>query len=114
MAHSDMAHDMAHAAHDIPSCFRRRRFSDPVSDLNAHVHDKTRLLAQTVEMVDRLGLKIMSVEADSRRNSVIHVVSSAGCDALDGVEVARQNGYSHWCANRFGVEIRWCIPVDAA
>lgn len=106
---------MAHAAiHDTPAVFRPRRFSDQVSDLNCHVHDKTRLLAQTVEMVDRLGLQIMSVEADRSRNSVIHVMPTAECNALEGVEVARQNGYSHWCANRFGVEIRWCVPMEAA
>lgn len=99
---------------ETPAVFRPRRFTDAVSPLNDHLHDKTRLLAQTVEMVDRLGLQIMSVEADRSRNSVVNVLPSAECNALEGVEVARQNGYSHWCANRFGVEIRWCVPTEAA
>lgn len=97
---------------DTPAVFTRRRFSDPVSDLNAAVHDKARLLAQAVEMVDGLGLKIVSVEADRTRNSRITVMHAPECDALDGLQVARQDGYSHWCSNRFGVEIRWCIQIE--
>lgn len=99
---------------DTPAVFHRRRFSDPVSDLNADLHDKTRLLAQTVEMVDRLGLEIIAVDACRVRNSIIQVAPSPACEALEGVEVARSNGFSHWCANRFGVEIRWCVPMRAA
>lgn len=97
-----------------PAVFRPRRFTDSVSDLNANVYDKSRLLAQVVEMVDRLGLQILSVEAERSRNSRILVSYSRECDALEGVEFMRQGGYSHWCATRFGVEIRWCIPVEAA
>lgn len=93
----------------------RRRFSDPVSDLNATVHDKARLLAETVEMIDRLGLQIMSVEADNARNSRVLVIHEPErCAALGGVEVGRTAGYSHWCANRFGTEIRWVVPVEVA
>ena len=99
---------------DEPGVFKPRRFSDPVSDLNAHVHDKARLLAAAVEMVDRMGIEIITVEADRNRNSMIHVAYSHACDQLGGVEVLRTRGYSHWCASRHGVEIRWCIPVEAA
>lgn len=99
---------------DDPAVFRARRFTDPVSDLNADVHDRARLLAQAVEMVDGLGLQILAVEADRTRNSRVMVMHARECDALEGVEVARQGGFSHWCATRFGVEIRWCIPVEAA
>ena len=97
-----------------PAVFHPRRFSDPVSDLNAHVYDSARLLAQAVEMVDKLGLKIVSVEAGHIRNSRILVAHSRECDALDGVEITRTPGYSHWCATRFGVEIRWCVEREAA
>jgi hypothetical protein len=97
---------------DTPAVFRPRRFSDPVSDLNAAVHDKARLLAQTVEMIDKLGLRIVSVEADHVRNSRVIVSHAPECALLGGVEVARADGYSHWCANRFGVEIRWCILIQ--
>lgn len=94
--------------------FRPRRFSDPVSEINAQVYDRSRLLAKATEMVDRLGLTILSVEADRTRNSRILVQHTPECAMLDGVEVARSSGYSHWAANRFGVEIHWCIPVEAA
>ncbi len=99
---------------ETPAVFHPRRFSDPVSDLNAEVHDRARLLAQAVEMVDRLGLRILAVEADRTRNSRVMVMYAPECDALEGVEVARQGGFNHWCATRFGVEIRWCIPMEAA
>lgn len=98
-----------------PAVFiKRRRFSDPVSPLNEELHDQARLLAAAVETVDRMGLKIISVEADHARNRRIYVAHTPECEALEGVEVARQNGWSHWAANRFGVEIRWCMPVEAA
>jgi hypothetical protein len=101
------------SAEDMPAVFTRRRFSDPVSDLNATVHDKARLLAATVEMIDQLGLQIVSLEADHTRNSRVIVLHHAErCAPLGGVEVARDAGYSHWCANRFGVEIRWCILIQ--
>lgn len=100
---------------DEPRVFKPRRFSDPVSDLNCDVHDKARLLASAIEMVDRMEIEIIAVEADRSRNSVIQVAYSRACDQLNGVEVTRSgNGFSHWCANRNGVEIRWCIPVEAA
>jgi hypothetical protein len=99
---------------DEPAVFRPRRFSDPVSELNAHVYDKSRLLAQVVEMVDKLGLQILAVEADRTRNSRIMVMNAPECETLEGVEVARQGGFSHWAATRFGVEIRWCIQMEAA
>lgn len=94
-----------------PAVFRSRRFSDPVSDLNAETWDNTRLLTAAVEMVDGLGLRILSVEADRRRNRRIHVEYAPECAALEGVEVSRNAEWSHWTANRYGVEINWCLPA---
>ena len=96
---------------DTPTVFRQRRFSDPVSPLNESIHDAARALAQAIEMVDGLGLQIISVEAERNRNKRIHVTYSAACDALGGVETSRNAEWSHWTANRFGVEIRWCIAA---
>lgn len=97
---------------DDADLFKPRRFSDPVSPLNDKVYDKARLLAQVVEMIDGLGIEIMNVDADRVRNSRVQVAPSRQCDALEGVEFKRQNGFSHWVANRFGVEIVWCFPVQ--
>lgn len=94
--------------------FHPRRFSDPVSSLNGDVHETTRRLVQTIEMLDRLHIEIVNVEADRQRNRRINVAYSRECAVLEAVEVARDAQQSHWCANRFGVEIRWCIPVEAA
>lgn len=102
------------ALENIPSAFPPRRFSDPVSPLNDGIHDETRMLLSAVELVDKLGLKIISVDADRSRNKRILVSYSSECDALEGVEVARQNSASHWAATRYGVEIRWVIPMEAA
>lgn len=99
---------------DHPHVFKPHRFSDPVSPLNDGIHDETRMLLNAVELVDKLGLKIISVDADRSRNKRILVSYSRECDALEGVEVARQNGASHWAATRYGVEIRWVIPMEAA
>ena len=97
-----------------PDVFTHRRLGDSVSPLNDELHDTTRLLAEAVRMIDQLGLKIISVDADRSRNKRVLVSYSRECDALEGVEYKRQGGYSHWCANRFGVEIQWCIPAEAA
>lgn len=99
---------------DSPVVFRPRRFTDPVSQANDDIHETTRRLVQAVEMVDALGIRIMAVEADRARNRRIQVSYSRECEALEAVEVARDATWSHWCANRFGVEIRWFIPVEAA
>lgn len=100
---------------DCPPVFHPRRFSDPVSPLNDSLIDQTRMLAAAVKLIDERGLRILSVDADRSRNKRVLVeYSRKECDALEGVEVARQGGFSHWSANRFGVEIRWCIPVEAA
>lgn len=99
---------------DVTKAFHRRRFSDPVSDLNAMVYDKARLLEQAVRMVDDLGIHIISAEAGINFNNSLLVSYSPACDVLEGVEVKRINGNSHWCANRFGTEIKWVIPVEAA
>ncbi len=98
----------------LPAVFHPRRFSDSVSDLNAHVYDKSRLLAQAVKMVDDLGIRIISAEAGINFNNAVLVDYSRACDALDGVEVKRINGNSHWCAHRYGTDIRWVLPVEAA
>lgn len=99
---------------DTHAVFNRRRFSDPVSPLNDSIHDDTRLLAAAVELVDSLGLKIISVETNRWRNKRIHVAYSRACAELEGVETQRSEGFSHWTANRFGVEIVWLIPMEAA
>lgn len=97
---------------NTPAVFRPRRFSDPVSPLNETIHDTARALAQAVAMVDGLGLQIINVEAERNRNKRIHIVYSRECAALDAVETSRNAEWSHWTANRFGVEIRWCIPAQ--
>lgn len=99
---------------DDPAVFKPRRFSDPVSPLNADVHDTARLLASAVEMLDGLGIQILAVEADRLRNKRIQVVYGPECERLGGVETARGNGFSHWTANRFGVEIVWCVQTGEA
>jgi hypothetical protein len=99
---------------DSPVVFRPRRFTDPVSQINEDIHDATRALATAVEMIDHLGLTILSVDADLTRNRRIVVAHSRECAALDGVEIARHPGWSVWSANRYGVEIRWHIPMEAA
>lgn len=94
---------------------RPRRFSDPVSPLNDALHDTARALINAIELLDHLGIRILAVEADRSRNRRIQVDYSRECDRLGGVEVARAAEWSHWCAQRHGVEIRWCIPaVEAA
>lgn len=99
---------------NTPAVFRQRRFSDPVSPLNESIHDTARTLAQAVEMVDGLGLQIISVEAERSRNKRFHVTYSAACDALNGVETKRNAEWTHWTANRFGVEIIWCVATREA
>lgn len=95
-----------------PAVFHPRRAQ--VSTLNDTMHDKARMLASAIEMVDRMEIEIIAVEADRARNNIIQVAYSDACDALHGVEVGRTSGFSHWCANRNGVEIRWCIHLGAA
>lgn len=99
---------------NTPAVFRPRRFSDPVSSLNENIHDAARALAQAVAMVDGLGLQIICVEAERNRNKRILVTYGPECAALEGVETKRNAEWSHWCANRFGVEIIWCIPTQEA
>lgn len=99
---------------DIPPVFRIRRFSDEVGPLNEQIHGAARLLLQAVALVDQLGLKILSVDADRSRNKRVLVSYCRQCDTLDGVEVMRLGGFSHWSATRYGVEIRWCIPMEVA
>lgn len=101
-------------AGDLPPVFHPRRFSDAVSPLNDGIHDVTRTLLAAIALVDQLGLKIIAVDADRGRNKRILVSYCPACDALEGVEVARQNGASHWIANRYGTEIRWVIQGVAA
>lgn len=103
---------MATPTCDDPAVFRnRRRFTDPCSELNSDLHDAARMLAAAVELVDGLGLEILTVEADRQRNRRILVKHSPLCAALEGVEYKRGAEWSHWTASHFGVEIRWCVPV---
>lgn len=96
------------------SGFHPRRFTDPVSPLNDEIYDATHTLTLAVEMLDRLGLHILSVEAERSRNKRIHVSYGAECAALGGAETSRDVEWSHWTANTCGVEIRWCIPTQEA
>lgn len=98
---------------DAPDVFRRR-FTDPVSALNDTVFDGARMLVKAVEMVDRLGLEIIAIDADRSRNKRVQVRYSRACDELEGAETSRQNGVIHWTANRYGVEIVWCKQMEAA
>lgn len=97
---------------DRPPAFAHRRFSDPVSPLNDEIHDTARLLLQAIKVVDDLGLQIICVEADRSRNRRILVTHAPACAALEGVEVVRDRYGSQWVANRFGVEIRWCVRSE--
>lgn len=99
---------------DHPPVFRHHRFGDAMSPLNADLHDSAAMLLTAIRMVDQLGITILSVDADQQRNKRIHVAYSRECDALEGVEVRRCAEWSVWCANRYGTEIRWCIPMEAA
>lgn len=84
-----------------------RRFGDPVSDSNCEIHDAARLLLAAVETLDRLGIEVVSVEADCRRNQRVLVEYCRACDALDGVAMMRGPVWTIWSANRYGIEIRW-------
>lgn len=94
--------------------FTPRRFSDEVSPLNDGIHDEARMLLSAIALVDKLGLKIIAVDADRSRNKRVLVEYCRACDALEGVEVVRQHGASHWAATRYGVEIRWVVQMEAA
>lgn len=86
---------------------RPRRFGDPVSDMNAEVHDAARLLVAAVDTLDRLGIPVITVQADRRRNQRVMVEYCRACDALEGVEFRSGGEWSTWTANRYGIEIRW-------
>lgn len=89
----------------------RHRFGDPVSIPNSDIHDTVRMLVTTVEMLDRMGIEVVSVVADRSRNQRVLVNYSRECDALEGVECQRGPDWSYWTTNRFGIEIRWMRPA---
>lgn len=97
-----------------PGVFRPRRFSDEVSPLNDGIHDEARLLLSAIALIDKLGLKIIAVDADRSRNKRVLVEYCRACEALEGVEIMRAPDASHWAATRHGVEIRWVIQMEAA
>lgn len=97
-----------------PAVFRPRRFSDEVSPLNDSIHDETRMLLSAIALIDKLGLKIIAVDADRSRNKRVLVEYCRACEALEGVEIMRTPATSHWAATRYGVEIRWVIQMEAA
>lgn len=84
-----------------------RRFGDSISPVNADIHDSTRLLVEAVDTLDRLGLSVITVQADRRRNKRVMVEYSPACDALDGVACMSNPAFTTWSANRYGIEIRW-------
>jgi hypothetical protein len=86
---------------------RPRRLGDAVSEINADVHDAARLLVAAVDVLDRLGIPVVTVQADRRRNQRVIVEHCQACDQLGGVEVMRCPDFTLWTANRFGIEIRW-------
>lgn len=90
-------------AHPIP----HRRIGDSISERNADMQDSASLLANAVGLIDRLGLTILAIDADRSRNRSIQVQAGPACASLDGVLAASSGGYNHYCANRFGCEIRW-------
>lgn len=90
-----------------------RRFGDAVSDANADVHDAARLLVEAVDTLDRLGLAVITVQADRHRNKRVMVMYSPACDALDGVACMTNPDFTMWTANLHGIEIRWMRPSSA-
>lgn len=86
---------------------RPRRFGDPVSDANSEVYDAARGLVLAVQMIDRLGIEIVSIATDRRRNQRVVVEYCAACDALGGVPFIRGPVWTQWTASRYGIEIRW-------
>lgn len=88
---------------------RAHRVYDPINPANCDIHDAARLLVAAVETLDRLGIRIVAVEADRLRNQRVVVEYSPACDKLGGVETASGPYWSHWTANRYGIEIRWVL-----
>lgn len=86
---------------------RPHRFGDPLNPANEDIHDAARLLVAAVATLDRLGIRIVSIEADRLRNQRVVVDYSPACDDLGGVETVSGPYWSHWTANRYGIEIRW-------
>ena len=84
-----------------------RRSGDGLSPANAEIHDSPRLLVEAVDTLDRLGLSVITVQADRRRNKRVMVEYSPACDALDGVACMSNPAFTTWSANRYGIEIRW-------
>lgn len=83
------------------------RFGDPVNPVNCDMLDAARGLVLAVQMIDRLGIEIVSIATDRRRNQRVVVEYCAACDALGGVPFIRGPVWTQWTASRYGIEIRW-------
>lgn len=90
---------------------RPHRFDDPISPPNVDIFDTARGLVQAVALLDRLGIEVVTVQADRRRNQRVMVEYCRACDKLEGVECQRSAEWSTWTANRYGIEIRWMRPA---
>lgn len=86
---------------------RPRRLGDPMNPVNEDIHDAARGLVVAVGLVDQMGIEVIRIEADRRRNQRVFVAYSPACDRLGGVMTSSSPDYSLWTANRFGIEIRW-------
>lgn len=86
---------------------RPRRLGDPINPANNDIHDAARGLIVAVDTLDRLGIIVISIEADRRRNQRVVVEYSPACDQLGGVETISGPECGHWTAIRYGIEIRW-------
>ena len=90
---------------------RPHRFDDPISAPNIDIYDTARGLVQAVALIDRLGIEVVTIQADRRRNQRVMVSYNRACDALEGVECQRTADWSIWTASRYGIEIRWLRPA---
>jgi hypothetical protein len=86
---------------------RARRLDDPMNPENCDIHDAARGLVVAVQTLDRLGIRIVAVEADRLRNQRVVVDYSPACDQLGGMETVCGPYWSQWTAKRYGIEIRW-------
>lgn len=93
---------------------RPHRFGDPMNPGNNDIHDAARGLVAAVAVLDRLGIAVVSVEADRLRNQRVVVEYSKACDALDGVEIVSGPYWSQMTAHRYGIEIRWMRMKEPA
>jgi hypothetical protein len=92
---------------------RAHRFSDPISEMNGDIRDAARGLVTAVAMLDQMGIAVVSIEADRRRNQRVMVEYSRDCDALNGVPFILGPVWTTWTASRYGIEIRWMLPTES-